>query len=496
MGNICSQAPVAPQPTITVHRRILSAADIIPSPMNFVQENPLSFFSIYRLQSNPIGSGMYGEIRLCEHLRTGDVRAVKIITKAGLPQSVIENRSVLNEVNIMKTLDHPNILRIFEYFEDKSNYYLVMEYCKGGDLFDKVVSLTKFTEKQAARIMEQIFSGLQYLHNNGVTHRDMKPENIVIMDTNSDEELNIKIIDFDTATFFTVNGQIQGYFGTPCYMAPEVFKGKYNEKCDLWSCGVILYILLSGSAPFNGNDDDTIMKEIKLGRYEMSGEIWNAISDDAKDLISKLLVKNKAKRLSAAEAYNHHWCQKFHAENIKSVDITYSLGRIKAFRDSSKLKQAVQTFILSQVMSPSELDKYKNAFNAMDANGDGVISREELFNQLKTSMTENEAHMESDRIMRLVDSNNNGVIDYTEFLRATVEKRKMLTKENLHKAFVMFDKDESGVIEINELKEWLVGDAHIDENIIKELMKEFDKNSDGCIDLSEFEELVHSVSNN
>mmetsp|Transcript_14022 Transcript_14022/g.14048 ORF Transcript_14022/g.14048 Transcript_14022/m.14048 type:complete len:148 (+) Transcript_14022:1055-1498(+) len=147
-------------------------------------------------------------------------------------------------------------------------------------------------------------------------------------------------------------------------------------------------------------------------------------------------------------------------------------------------------------MSPSDLDKYKIAFNAMDTNGDGVISRQELYNQLKTSMTENEAHMEADRIMRLVDSNNNGVIDYTEFLRATVEKRKMLTKENLNKAFVMFDKDESGVIEINELKEWLVGDAHIDENIIKELMKEFDKNSDGCIDLSEFEELVHSVSNN
>lgn len=233
MGSICSKDPnLIPKPSL--QQLEIRSADQIPlSPGVFIQENTQNFFSKYRLHSNPIGSGLYGEIRLCEHIRTHDIRAVKIITKAGLAQEVIDSRSVLNEVDIMKTLDHPNILRIFEYFEDHSNYYIVMEYCKGGDLFDKVVSLTKFTEKQAALIMEQIFSGLNYSHNRGVVHRDMKPENVVIMDTSSDDDLAIKIIDFDTATFFNVNSHLKGSYGTPLYMAPEVIKGKHNEKCDL-----------------------------------------------------------------------------------------------------------------------------------------------------------------------------------------------------------------------------------------------------------------------
>lgn len=246
--------------------------DICMTPGLFVQENTRSFYSVYKIDSNPIGSGLMGEIRLCTDLRTRDVRAVKIISKAGLDKKEIDSRSVFYEVEILKTLDHPNILKIFEYFEDRSNYYIVMEYCQGGDLFDKVVQMKSFTEHQAAKILEQIFSGLSYLHNRGVIHRDIKPENIVIVDTEDPNELSIKIIDFDNATFFEVNQQIQGAYGTPLYMAPEVIKGKYNEKCDMWSCGVIMYILLTGIPPFDAADDAELVKIIKKGNYNIEGE--------------------------------------------------------------------------------------------------------------------------------------------------------------------------------------------------------------------------------
>lgn len=184
----------------------------------------------------------------------------------------------------------------------------------------------------------------------------------------------------------------------------------------------------------------------------MTGDNWNSISDDAKDLISKLLKKNVHKRLSASQAYSHPWIQKYHKDLTSEDPIISTLSSIKSFRASNKLKYAIKTFILCQVMSPHELESLQKAFNAIDTNGDGVISKIELYNQLKLTMSEDEAKAESERILQNVDTDLNGVIDYTEFLHATVEKKKMLTKTNLHKAFMMFDNDESGVIEVNEVR--------------------------------------------
>mmetsp|Transcript_5142 Transcript_5142/g.5098 ORF Transcript_5142/g.5098 Transcript_5142/m.5098 type:complete len:229 (+) Transcript_5142:3-689(+) len=228
MGSICSSGHKA----LEIARP--RSVDVL-APGNFVQENNRSFYSIYKLSPDPLGSGALGEIRLCTDLRTGDTRAVKIISKAGLNKAEVDSRSVFHEVEILKTLDHPNILKTFEYFEDRSNFYIVMEYCQGGDLFDKVSQLLVFTEKQAAKIMSQVFSGLSYLHSRGVIHRDMKPENVVIVDEleGNEDDLQIKIIDFDNATFYEINTQISGSYGTTLYMAPEVFDKNYNEKCDM-----------------------------------------------------------------------------------------------------------------------------------------------------------------------------------------------------------------------------------------------------------------------
>ena len=203
--------------------------DLVFTPGLFAKENENSFYSQYRVENNPIGSGRNGEVRKCLHFLTDNIRVVKIISKASLPERMVKSRSVFKEVEILKTVDHPNLPRIYEFFEDETSFYIVLEFCNGGDLFDKIIEVKRFTESQAAEIMFQILSGLNYLHNKKIVHRDIKPENILFEDKNS---LSLKIIDFDTATIFGPGYQKEIH-GTPLYMAPEILKGKYTENCDL-----------------------------------------------------------------------------------------------------------------------------------------------------------------------------------------------------------------------------------------------------------------------
>lgn len=164
-----------------------------------------------------------------------------------------ETRMLFNEINILRELDHPNIVKMYEFFEDEKRYYIVTEICKGGELFDEIIARGKFTEKDAAVLMKQVLSCVNYCHKNHIVHRDLKPENI-LLEQNKDFD-QIKIIDFGTSLLFDSAKSLDEKLGTPYYIAPEVLNKKYNEKCDIWSCGVIVYILLSGMPPFNGQSD-------------------------------------------------------------------------------------------------------------------------------------------------------------------------------------------------------------------------------------------------
>ena len=168
------------------------------------------------------------------------------------------------EIDILKNLDHPNILRLYEVFEDAKNIYLVTELCNGGELFDEIVSRTRFGERDAANVIKQLISAISYCHSKKVCHRDLKPENILI---DNKESLTIKLIDFGTSQRFEDEEKMELVLGTAYYIAPEVLKGEYDEKCDVWSIGVILYILLSGEPPFPGGDDKEILRSVIQGKY-------------------------------------------------------------------------------------------------------------------------------------------------------------------------------------------------------------------------------------
>jgi calcium-dependent protein kinase len=247
----------------------------------------------------------------------------------------------------LRELDHPNILKMYEFFEDDKRYYIVTDICKGGELFDEILARGKFSEKDAAMLMKQVLSCINYCHQNRIVHRDLKPENILLEQTKEFDQ--IKIIDFGTSLYFKENQKLSEKLGTPYYIAPEVLNKNYNEKCDIWSCGVITYIVLSGIPPFNGATDQEIMKKVKSGKFSFNDPCWKSISDNAKDFITTLLTMNSEKRPSAADALNHPWIQQANEQiaNIANDVAISALSNLKNFNAKSKLKQATYAFIAS-----------------------------------------------------------------------------------------------------------------------------------------------------
>ena len=257
-------------------------------------------------KKNFLGEGAFASVYLVQNRITEDIRAMKIINKSSTCTEE-EEQEIVNEINILRTMDHPNILKIFEFYSNKESYSIITEYCSGGELFNEITENGPFDEKYSAYVMFQIFSAINYCHNMNIIHRDLKPENILIVDRNNNGFPRIKICDFGTSLMVEKGGVQKKLVGSSFYIAPEVLKKNYNQKCDIWSCGVILYILLSGRPPFIGEDDNEIMANVLTGKYDLNSKPFNRISKSAKDLIKKLLRMDKDKRISAQDALNHSW---------------------------------------------------------------------------------------------------------------------------------------------------------------------------------------------
>jgi len=217
-----------------ISRRTMdSIAEIIYSPGDFIFSNSSSFHDVYETDSVPLGAGLHGEIRKCKHIGTDTVRAVKIIKKEVKNGIYLEDANVHRQVDIFKAMDHPNILRMYEFFDSKTEYFLVLEYMDGGDLCDKITSGFEFSEKLARSAMKQILSGVSYLHKKKLVHRDLKPENILIGSNIKNDEITIKIIDFDFTIKCPEDTNLKQIAGTLDYMAPELFDRSYNQKADV-----------------------------------------------------------------------------------------------------------------------------------------------------------------------------------------------------------------------------------------------------------------------
>ena len=232
----------------------------------------------------------------------------------------------------MRQLDHPNIVRLYEVFQDDKRFYLVTELCQGGELFEAITKRTHFNEQVAASIIKQILSAIAYCHSKSIVHRDLKPENILLEDKKDDGDFQIKVIDFGASMRFDPSKKMNQVFGTAYYIAPEILKLEYNEKCDVWSVGVILYILLSGKPPFGGENDKEILDNVRTGIFSMSGNEWSLVSSEAKDLVKQMLTFDPVQRISAEEALNHLWIKKKFNQTV-DLEATYNaLNNLRAFR--------------------------------------------------------------------------------------------------------------------------------------------------------------------
>ena len=240
---------------------------------------------------NIIGEGAYGNVRLCVHRQTGTARAVKVIFKKYLEDIEGTELEIVNEISVLRTTDHPGIMRIFEYFTDDKHFFVISELYRGGELYQNILESKQIDEKTAKIIMKELLIIVKYLHSKNIVHRDIKPENIMFEEKQGKPDC-LRLVDFGFATYLKGNDYIpvNMKFGTPYYIAPEILNKKnYNFKCDMWSCGVVLYCMLAGRPPYNGGTDAEIMCKIKLGSDKVRPKYFNSVSDKALNFLRKLL---------------------------------------------------------------------------------------------------------------------------------------------------------------------------------------------------------------
>jgi calcium-dependent protein kinase len=274
-------------------------------------------------------------------------------------------------------MDHPNILKLYEVFEDSKGYYLVTELCTGGELFEYITEKRKFSEATAAHFMKQILGAIAYCHRQGIVHRDMKPENLLL--ESHEEQANLKVIDFGTSALISPNQKLDQKLGTPYYTAPEIIKGHYNHKVDVWSSGVILYIMLCGYPPFNGHSDKEILQKAAKAEVNFPKGEWKSVSSLAKDLIRRMLTKDPERRPEAFDVLDDPWVKKFAPKyGEMSEHNLATLEKLQTFRSETKMQQAVMTFIASQLIRTEDTKELKETFQMLDLNNDGQLSREEL----------------------------------------------------------------------------------------------------------------------
>lgn len=442
----------------------------------FIGQASGEFKNKYVIQRK-LGEGGYARVFQVQNKNTGQVYACKEIR---LKKMKCTLQNLLDEINIMIDMDHPNIIRIYEYYLDDHYLRIIMEQCKDGELFDAIIdrveSNNMFTEKEAAYIFKQIISAVNYTHKNGICHRDLKPENILIADKNN---LDIKVIDFGLSKHFKASDNMVDKVGTSYYIAPEVLEGKYDEKCDVWSCGVILYVILSSFPPFNGEDDEEIMSNVKKMQFEFPDSEWKHISNEAKDLISKMLTPAD-KRPTAEEVLNHVWVKE-NAPNCKENLKLFNVNKFKQYASYNKLKKAVFSFKASR-STHKEKEKYDKLFKEIDLNSDGKLSLDEIKIAIDSSDDIKISNIEE--VFSKIDTDGSGAIDYNEFIASSLTLNEKDIESDLREAFDMFDIDKSGKISRDEIAK--IFKSSPDADYITQIINKYDTNHDGEIDFNEF----------
>lgn len=513
------------------------------------QCDPKEFYDFDPIKDQ-IGEGAFGVVYKVRSRKFKFIRAMKKIAKAKLINPN-DSESFVNEIKILQKLEHPNVIKIYELFEDEESFFIVTEYIGEGNLLNKIEAMETRDEVIIGIIMHQTLSAVAYLHKNNIVHGDLKPENIMISSASSNvkpkhsfntsakidmqaldkicsataaktnqktnnnaseshldllkmkkvyfknlSNFQIKLIDFGCSKVLTrKHYKFEDVIGTCHYMSPEVAQNKYNEKCDLWSCGVIMYVLLSGYLPFAGETEKEIEENIISFNFSLEIPEFKSVSRQAKDLIKNLMTYDPNERISAMQALNHpFFTENFDRNNIfnEDIDCTGALRNMTKFKTGLLFTQMMNGFISYNFISESEIANLRKVFKLLDSNGDGMLSKDELIKGYKDAkITISEEDL--DEFLKRIDNNFSGLIEFEEFIRACSDKRKLLCDENLRIAFDILDEDKNGEITKEEIKHMFFENLKISDKVLDDFLKQINKQENENITFDDFRRIMSEI---
>ncbi|KAJ6948563.1 calcium-dependent protein kinase 17 [Populus alba x Populus x berolinensis] len=455
-------APPSPPPGASPKpAKVAPIGPVLGRPMEDVK-------SIYSI-GKELGRGQFGITHLCTNKVTGEQFACKTIAKRKLVNKE-DVEDVRREVQIMHHLTgQPNIVELKGAYEDKHSVHLVMELCAGGELFDRIIAKGHYTERAAASLLRTIVQIIHTCHSMGVIHRDLKPENFLLL--NKQENSPLKATDFGLSVFYKSGEVFKDIVGSAYYIAPEVLKRRYGPEADVWSVGVMLFILLSGVPPFWAESEHGIFNAILRGHIDFTSDPWPSISPQAKDLVRKMLTSDPKQRMTAIQVLGHPWIKEDGEAPDTPLDNAV-LSRLKQFKAMNNFKK-VALRVIAGCLSEEEIMGLKEMFKGMDTDNSGTITLEELKQGLAKQGTKLSEY-EAKQLMEAADADGNGIIDYDEFITATMHMNRMDREEHLYTAFQHFDKDNSGYITTEELEQALRDFGMHDGRDIKEIISEVD----------------------
>ncbi|KAL8119575.1 calcium-dependent protein kinase-like [Apium graveolens] len=453
----------------------------VSRPDGSILGKPFEDVKLHYSLGRELGRGQFGVTYLCTEDLSGELFACKSILKRKLVTKN-DKEDMKREIQIMQHMSgQPNIVEFKGVYEDLKSVHLVMELCAGGELFDRIIAQGHYSERAAATICRQIVNVVHVCHFMGIMHRDLKPENFLL--DSQGEGAMIKATDFGLSVFIEEGKVYRDIVGSAYYVAPEVLKRSYGKEIDIWSAGVILYILLCGVPPFWAENEKGIFDAIQEGEIDFDCEPWPSISKSAKDLVRRMLTRDPRKRITSAQVLEHPWMREGGEASDRPIDSAV-LSRMKQFRAMNKLKKLALK-VIAESLSEEDIKGLNVMFTNMDTDKSGTITYEELKSGL-ARLGSKLSEIEVKQLMEAADVDGNGTIDYIEFITATMHRHKLEKDEHLYKAFQYFDKDNSGFITRDELESAMKEYGMGDEATIKEIISEVDTDNDGRINYEEF----------